>query len=137
MELEVSIRGHGRAIWRGVRELGEAGQAQNAQNTLTFAFAGFLTAIANFLFLEGILGTSLYPRRNFVLSYVFFNVVRSQVLNCTYDNSRRNPHTMFFIDLKYYFTCGESNLYKNVAKFQNIFFQDYRWVFEKYLILRL
>ena len=44
---------------------------------------------------------------------------------------------MFFIDLKYYFTCGESNLYKNVAKFQNIFFQDYRWVFEKYLILRL
>lgn len=61
MELEVSIRGHGRAIWRGVRELGEAGQAQNAQNTLTFAFAGFLTAIANFLFLEGILGTSLYP----------------------------------------------------------------------------
>ena len=28
---------------------------------------------------------------------------------------------MFFIDLKYYFTCRESNLYKNVAKFQNIF----------------
>ena len=51
--------------WAGYLEggeaLGEAGQAQNTQNTLTFAFAGFLTAIANFLFLEEILGTSLYP----------------------------------------------------------------------------
>lgn len=72
MKLEVSIHNHGKTIWKGVRKLGKAGQAQNTQNTLTFAFANFLTAIANFLFLEEILGTNLYPRPNFVLSYVFF-----------------------------------------------------------------
>ena len=55
----------------------------------------------------------------FDIFWIFPNFLRSEVISCS--ATRDNSYTKYAIlDIKFRFTCGESDPYSNIVKFQNI-----------------
>ena len=106
----------GQNIWNKMEKSSKSGQEKKS---LVSVLTCFLTAIAKIYLVAGRLGATLCVHP--ILRFFFYFLFPKNLSLKSFGNSWNNSYTKFaMLDIKFRFTCGESNLCQHNLKFQNI-----------------